>query len=187
MGRDFAMDAVQVLSRFPAWVDVRMNASQKQIMNPRLALAGLIVMVCESARMNPVHNYIARWWSYKLKEVTSDLIREYVLDYGRTSRKLLTWKRKGYADHYPISWMQDIYLLLNCRLGPPRRGYGPRVELLAMRADLGVVGGATVMVFDGKRGHIIYRKEEQGEQVYTTPSIMYNPIHTNLFASKQQY
>jgi hypothetical protein len=40
------------------------------------------------------------------------------------------------------------------------------VELLAMSgAALGVVG-TTVTVFDGKRGHIIYRKEDQEEKVY---------------------
>jgi len=40
------------------------------------------------------------------------------------------------------------------------------VELLAIHANLAVVG-ATITVFDGKRGQIIY-KEEQGEQVYTS-------------------
>jgi hypothetical protein len=38
------------------------------------------------------------------------------------------------------------------------------VELLSMRADLGIIG-TKIIVFDGKRGQIIYTKEEEGEQV----------------------
>jgi hypothetical protein len=38
------------------------------------------------------------------------------------------------------------------------------VELLSMRADLGVIG-TKIIVFDGTRGQIIYTKKEQGEQV----------------------
>jgi len=44
----------------------------------------------------------------------------------------------------------------------------PRVELLAIRADLHVKG-TEIVVFDGRRGQIIYRKEEgeeETEQVY---------------------
>jgi hypothetical protein len=44
------------------------------------------------------------------------------------------------------------------------------VELLAMRADIKVVG-TKIIVFDGRRGQIIYRKEEQGQEV----------IHMHLF------
>jgi hypothetical protein len=212
MGRDFAMDAVHVLSRFPAWVDNRIR------MNPRLALAGLTVMVCESARMNPIYDFFTSSWSWSNQDFmeftdrgsTEDLMRDYVLNcYGRMSRELLAWKSKRYANPYPTWQLRDIYLVLNCRLDPPHQasgserssshgrgtrgttghggrsfmdliwsrrgkkadgakgGYGrPRVELLAMSgADLGVVG-TTVTVFDGKRGHIIYRKEDQEEKVY---------------------
>jgi hypothetical protein len=43
----------------------------------------------------------------------------------------------------------------------------PRVELLAIRADLRVKD-TEIIVYDGRRGQIIYRKEEvgQGDQVY---------------------
>jgi hypothetical protein len=41
------------------------------------------------------------------------------------------------------------------------------VELLAVRADLRVIG-TKIIVFDRKRGQIIYRKEKKGQedQVY---------------------
>ena len=176
-GQDFAMDAVHVLSCFPAWVDNRIS--------PRLALAGLILIVCESARMNPIYNFFTTLW-----QVTQDLMRDYVLNkYGRMSRQLLAWKSRTYANPHPISPLRDIYLVLNYRLDPPHQAGGaessssfmdlswsrhrkadgakdrPRVELLAMHADLGVLG-TTVIIFDGKRGHIIYKKQEQEEKVH---------------------
>jgi hypothetical protein len=177
VGREFAMKAVQVLSHYPDWVDD---------MNPRMALAGLIIMVCETARMNPINNF-ARWWSNNSMESTmGHLMRDYVLKYGRMSHELLTWKSKGYTNPNPYSQVHDIYLVLNYRLDhPPHhasfmdRGR-PRVELLAMRADLGVVG-TTIMVFDGKRGHIIYT-EEQEEHVYTSCLMSgINPKHYRIF------
>jgi len=185
-GQDFAMDAVHVLSCFPAWVDDHIS--------PRLALAGLILIVCESARMNPIYNFFTSSWSISTEDYTlfSDrqLTQDYVLNkYGRMSHQLLAWKSRRYANPHPISPLRDIYLVLNYRLDPPHQAAGaessssfmdlswsrhrkadgamdrPRVELLAMHADLGVLG-TTVIVFDGKRGHIIYRKQEQEEKVH---------------------
>ncbi|XP_066336727.1 uncharacterized protein [Miscanthus floridulus] len=168
-GQDFVMDAVHVLSCFPAWVDDRIS--------PRLALVGLILIVCESARMNPIYNFFTSSWSREYYTVFSDrktwdlMMRGYVLNlnkYGMMSRQLLAWKSRRYPNPHPISPLQHIYLVLNHRLDPPRQEADgawlpPRVELLAMQADLGVLG-TTVIVFDGKRGHIIYRKQEQGEE-----------------------
>jgi len=171
LGRIFAMDAVHVLSRFPAaWV----NSS-----HPRMALAGLIFMVCESARMNHVNRSIARQWSQNF--VLDGNLTHDVFSYGSTSGKLLTWKSEGYGNPCPISQLQDIYLVLNSRMyHPSREGSSmargrPRVELLAMRADFGVVG-MTITVFNGKQGHIIYRKEEQGEKVHHVSPLVYQSI-----------
>jgi hypothetical protein len=160
MGREFAVKAVRVLSGFPGWVDGGMN--------PRVALAGLMFMVCESARMNHVNTFFARLWNNGQYFDRNEL-SDYVFNYRRTSHQLLMWKSKGYDNPCPMSQLLDIYLVLNYRLDPPQASFmdpgRPRVELLAMRADLGVVG-TTVIVFDGKRGHITYRKEEQEEKVY---------------------
>jgi hypothetical protein len=160
MGRELAMDAVRVLSGFPGWV--------VDGMNPRVALARLMFMVCESARINRINRFFARLWS-KIVLFDNNMLRDYVFNYRRTSSELLRWKSEGYANPCPMSQLLEIYLVLNYRLDPPQasfKGPGrPRVELWAMRADLGVVG-TTVIVFDGKRGHITYRKEEQEEKVH---------------------
>jgi len=104
---DFAMNAVHVLSCFPAWVDDRIRMK-----SPRLALAGLILIVCESARMNPIYNFFTSSWSrssedYTLfsdRDLTRDLMRGDVLNqYGRMSRQLLAWKCRRYANPHPIS------------------------------------------------------------------------------------
>ncbi|XP_066333394.1 60 kDa jasmonate-induced protein-like [Miscanthus floridulus] len=105
------MDAAHVLSHFPAWV---------HRLNPRMALAGLTVMVCECARMNPVNNFIARHWSKNMYVYNNEMD---VFNYGRTSGELLTWKSKGYDNPCPISQLQDIYLVLKYRLyHPPHQG-----------------------------------------------------------------
>ena len=266
LGHSFATWAVQVLSGYdPKHTYVKGDD------HPTLALAGLIVMVCESARMNPLHDAIAGGWSNGTG-FTEQLMNDYVWKYGDKSKVLLMWKRKKYrkpVPQHPIKELQDIYLVLNnpptkagnqeknnhqhktalkkthhndsqhsnggqknqdsssSRSGnqpneadshgsngnhqnqgnrnhsdgsngddskdpsQPRKddesqgydkGHGrPRVELLAMRANLRVVG-TKIIVFDGKRGQIIYRhKEQAGKQVHIS-SLMYGiNTYMNLF------
>ena len=53
-------------------------------------------------------------------------------------------------------------MLNTTRVHDNTQGNGPPlVELLSLSSDLGVIG-RTITVFDGKRGQIIYSKEEQG-------------------------
>ncbi|CAN6380674.1 unnamed protein product [Urochloa humidicola] len=54
LGRTFAVDAVHVLSHYQGVPDGII---------PRLALAGLMIIVCESAKMNPVRNIFAQAWN----------------------------------------------------------------------------------------------------------------------------
>ena len=273
LGRDFAKNAVRVLSSHPnpvAGIDLR----------PRVALAGLIVMVCESARMNPPHDSFSRGWSTGTG-FAKQLMIENFWEHGKMSSKLMAWKTRGYASNvstqnwqpHPIMELQTVRLVLRTHTpdqskqeenkksqhskpdnagndgdyysnkpgnnggggGPPRQSRGghnagggddtgssgggyasqpreaggagssggsasqpageagdtspsrgnsgsqpgeldvrshgngrPRVELLAIRADLHVKG-TEIVVFDGRRGQIIYRKEEgeeETEQVY---------------------
>ena len=266
LGHSFATWAVQVLSGYDP-----KNIYVEGDDHPKLALAGLIVMVCESTRMNPLHDAIAGGWSNGTG-FTEELMEHYVWKYGEKSKVLLMWKSKNYekpVPQHPIKELQDIYLVLN---NPPTKagkqeknnhqhktalkktdhndsqhsnggqknqdssssssgnqpneadshgsngnhqnqgnrnhsdgsngddskdpsqprkddesqgydkGHGrPRVELLAMRANLRVVG-TKIIVFDGKRGQIIYRhKEQAGKQVHIS-SLMYGiNTYMNLF------
>jgi hypothetical protein len=93
LGNNFAADAVRVLSSFPDVADGD---------NPRLALLGLSVMVCNSARMNPVHDAIARGWKHGTTVLTKQLMdnrRSYWLE---ISAALLDWR-----DHAYQGWPQN--------------------------------------------------------------------------------
>jgi hypothetical protein len=258
LGSSLAKQSVSMLSRYTGGDDYP----------SREALAYLLIMVCESARMNPLHDSIAAGWS-KGTEFTKQMLEDYVWNYSDMSEHLTTWKSEGYAkrkewksrrgtasqdkeETHPISQLQAIYLVHS---GPPPKSKnknkdrkprhrekgnrdssddtggggqesreagrgaahgsasqsgeaggsssrgehgsmsskhgdtsgvgssqspkGPTqqsreaehgrhlVELLAVRADLRVIG-TKIIVFDRKRGQIIYRKEKKGQedQVY---------------------
>ncbi|CAM0150223.1 unnamed protein product [Urochloa decumbens] len=95
LGKTFAADAVRVLSRFPA----QEMADSKDPC--RLALAGLMVMVCESARMNPLFDAVARGWNTGTG-FTNQLMR-YMVWYEDLSLCLLMWRANGYR-----SW--DVFM-----------------------------------------------------------------------------
>ncbi|XP_066341352.1 ribosome-inactivating protein 9-like [Miscanthus floridulus] len=73
LGRGFAMHAVRRLSRFIQPDDVEVDG----LMNTRLALAGLMFMVCESARTNPVLESFAGGWS-----TGTGFTKKLITDYG---------------------------------------------------------------------------------------------------------
>jgi hypothetical protein len=112
LGREFAIEAVRRLSRY----DPSNVAAGDD--NPRLALAGLIFIVCESARMNPLHNAFACGWGTGTG-FTEQLMTDYVQNhnYSNKSRKLRKWKNESYAESqclpHPIKELQDVYLVLN--------------------------------------------------------------------------
>jgi len=113
LGRDFAKKAVCLLSRFTP--DMAVGADDAN--DPRLALAGLIIIVCESARMNPVHDAFAAGWITGTG-FTKQLMEGYIWGYyARKSGTLREWKSKQYAEPgllpYPIKDLQAIYLVLN--------------------------------------------------------------------------
>ena len=103
LGKTFATDAVDVLSRFTNVADGD---------NPRLELVGLMFMVSESAKMNPVHDAITRGWDTG-KGFTKELMTKYVWKYVEMSRRLRHWKKGGYARPQPDSELGAIYLVLN--------------------------------------------------------------------------
>lgn len=86
LGKDFAVKAVRTLSRYPVVEEGDC---------PRLALAGLIIMVCESARLNPVHDHIEAGWDGTVTGFSKQLM-EYVQRSDLISETLLLWKASGY-------------------------------------------------------------------------------------------
>jgi len=82
------------------------------VYNSRRAVVGLMFMVSESARMNPVHDAIARGWDTGTG-FTKQLMTDYVWKYAEMSRRLRHWKRGHYAERRPDSELRYIYLVLN--------------------------------------------------------------------------
>ncbi|KAL6640836.1 hypothetical protein ACP70R_021959 [Stipagrostis hirtigluma subsp. patula] len=221
LGKGFAESAVRVLSGYS---DGKSNEE-----TARVKLAGLIMMICESARMNPLHNIFLQDWQGGMKgwaccsehseHHDDDMLL--VWEYQHMSSRLRDWKRENYSEDHPMSQLLNIYLVLNEPVpkeaetagdnkgiagqggdverhgqsssagsgsrpenrktgkdnsNPGQKGsasggggkYGKhvvrrRVEVLAVRADLEVVG-TTIVVYDGKRGQIIYTKQKPGEK-----------------------
>jgi hypothetical protein len=91
LGKTFAAKAVRVLSSYPDVADGD---------NPRLALVGLSVMVCDSARMNPLHDAVAAGWETGMGFTTQLL--DYIENWEEISRALLVWK-----DHNYEAWIKD--------------------------------------------------------------------------------
>ena len=69
----------------------------------RLALVGLSVMVCQSARMKRLHDAIAGDWDTGAS-FTMQLL-DYIKNWERISRALLLWK-----DHSYEAWIKDELL-----------------------------------------------------------------------------
>jgi len=82
------------------------------VYNSRRAIVGLMFMVSESTRMNPVRDAIARGWDTGTG-FTKQLMTDYVWKYVEMSRHLRHWKRGNYAERRPDSELRDIYLVLN--------------------------------------------------------------------------
>lgn len=89
LGKAFAEKAVRVLSRFSK------DEPVADLMDPRLALAGLIVMFCESAKINPVRDSFLDGWNTGAR-FTNQLM-QYMSHWELISIALLDWKDIGYG------------------------------------------------------------------------------------------
>jgi hypothetical protein len=106
LGKTFATHAVCLLSRFSQDVVA-------DVYNHKLALVGLMFMVSESAKMNPVHDAIARGWDTGTG-FTKQLMTDYVWKYVEMSRRLRHWKKGSYAEEQcPNLELRAICLVLN--------------------------------------------------------------------------
>jgi hypothetical protein len=97
LGKTFAADAVRVLSRFPDVADGD---------NLRLSLEGLITMFCESARIYPIRDTIARGWKNGAG-FTMQLVN-YMRYWPIISYALLAWKEHGYDEWSGHRRLEDI-------------------------------------------------------------------------------
>ncbi|KAL6640837.1 hypothetical protein ACP70R_021960 [Stipagrostis hirtigluma subsp. patula] len=97
LGKVFATAAVHTLSRYPDVEDGE---------DPRLALVGLLIMVCETAKLNPLQRHFEDGWETE-KEFTPTLM-EYIWNWGPISRALLTWKEEGYSGWNKESRLKSI-------------------------------------------------------------------------------
>jgi hypothetical protein len=93
LGKTFAAEAVREISHFdPRWVDDKRDRE--------LQLVGLTVMVCDSARIEPVRDAIARNWDNGT-ELTEQL-NNYRGNWTVISGALLDWR-----DHAYKGWPQN--------------------------------------------------------------------------------
>jgi hypothetical protein len=100
MSKGFVMGkAVRTLSRYP---DV-----QDDDMNPRIAVVGLMVVFCDSAKLDHLQKSFAEMedWGTSRVEFTEEMV-EYVLAWEEISRTLMHWKR-----HFYREWPQNSKLV----------------------------------------------------------------------------
>jgi len=93
LGRCFAEEAVGKLSCY--------RKNQEDMEAAKVGLAGLIVIVCESARMNPIYNSIALGWTNNDVKFTRETLGRYVWNYSNMSRDLRIWKENKFAKPKP--------------------------------------------------------------------------------------
>jgi hypothetical protein len=91
LGKTFAAKAVSELSRFGP---TELEAGGDK---PKLALVGLMVMICGSTRINPVLDHIIRRW--KNGAIISEHLMSCLEKWREMSRALLDWK-----DHVYQGW-----------------------------------------------------------------------------------
>jgi len=164
LGMAFAKRAVGRLSRYP---DDMANNDNDDI-PVRLAMAGLIVMICEAARMNPCLDAIAGGWTRGTGLTTR--MKDIIWDWSNMSAALLKWKEDGYRKwpyqrtDSPGHALSSVYLVLNtnAKIEGTNRAW---VEIFSVKANFHP-DGMTIKVFNGgNEGHIIYQKvKQQGEQ-----------------------
>uniref|UniRef100_J3MWB5 rRNA N-glycosidase n=1 Tax=Oryza brachyantha TaxID=4533 RepID=J3MWB5_ORYBR len=171
----FTIEAVRRLSGY------RPHATDYVDPFVRLSLVRLIILVCESARIRKLYDTI----SSGLGSALTTWQVHYLWNWKRMSRLLLQSSQGNSSDIWPRrdpqleplgitsarETLRIVDLLLNCPLPPARvpdtdslgDGLGrQRVELLAVRADFPRQLDA-ITVFDGKRGQVIYRRQQAAD------------------------
>jgi len=157
----------------------------------RKALAGVIIMICECARMTSHYETVVGGWVNGGARLTRDQIK-YLWHWTHMSHALLRWKRDEYRTWPPNKNLESINimheddalrvvkLVLNlpqvlvesASIAQVPKGR-PCVEVLAVSANFSVLG-TTITVFNGKRGQIIYKNEYDQERAVVRTYILYS-------------
>ncbi|KAL6591860.1 hypothetical protein ACP70R_049723 [Stipagrostis hirtigluma subsp. patula] len=186
LGKAFAKRAVRRLARYPA-LDYDDD-------NPTWpGLAGLIVLICESARMEPIFQTFAPKWDRNSgKGVlvnTQDLGN--IWNWGNMSAALMKWKNSDYKE----VWDRRCYVstsgeaLHRVRLVLNSRNIdGPgvaRVEILAVSTNFDVVS-IDVTDEEGLKD-TIYKDEDQGKEQFPGLHSWRNPQVPVLYSLQLLY
>lgn len=119
LGKEFLMKAVRTLSRYPDVEDCDLNT--------RLALAGLMIMVCESAKFNHFHKHFVHGWGSGTG-FSRELVN-YIRNWGHISRALLENKwwddseLKSMGISGPIDALNVVHLVFNNTDAQPKQVY----------------------------------------------------------------
>ncbi|KAL6600619.1 hypothetical protein ACP70R_045419 [Stipagrostis hirtigluma subsp. patula] len=106
LGKTFVMNAVRTLSRYPDIEDGDMN--------PRLALVGLIILVCESAKLNPLCKTFEDNWNNGA-EFTQPMV-DYIVNWKSMSKMLLYWRNLAYR-----VWPQSLIPKPLIKISSPKK------------------------------------------------------------------
>ncbi|KAI5015838.1 hypothetical protein ZWY2020_059377 [Hordeum vulgare] len=107
LGKDFAINAVRTLSRYP-------HVEKGDC--PKLALAGLIIIFCESARLDPVHKHIQHFWDWEddiQHRGFPNQLMEYVQKSDLVSQALVLWKASRWSRSFlPSTELRGMGILI---------------------------------------------------------------------------
>ncbi|KAL6591826.1 hypothetical protein ACP70R_049689 [Stipagrostis hirtigluma subsp. patula] len=106
LGKTFVMNAVRTLSRYPDIEDGDMN--------PRLALVGLIILVCESAKLNPLCKTFEDNWNNGA-EFTQPMV-DYIVNWKSMSKMLQYWRNLAYR-----VWPQSLIPKPLIKISSPKK------------------------------------------------------------------
>jgi hypothetical protein len=170
LGMAFANRAVRRLSQYPDHEYEDENLT-------RLGLAGLIVLICESARMESIHKELqsSDEWDTKGVLIEKDVL-DYIWDWGTVSAALILWQKRGYAkDGYPGDSSLRDALGIRLVLNSDNVQVGARVEIIAVSTEN--IHATSIKVIDDKniQARAIY--DHEGRQLDQVPMIS-NPIRT---------
>jgi hypothetical protein len=160
LGAAFAKRAVRRLSQYPV-----LDYNDKNLTG--LGLAGLLVLICESARMDTIRRVFAKHGVWARGVLLEENELDCIWEWGTVSAALMRYKKHGYKRDYEGN--SDLLHRMDIRLvnNSDNVEGGARVEISAVSTDFRV-SEVTVIDNVNTNGCIICNQDErQTEQVPT--------------------